>query len=197
MADGIRQKLPVELKTYPLNVYSKEQETHTMQFDDILAEMAQYSCTHIVISGGEPLLQAELIDFSSLLLEKGYSLEIETNGTQSPQGYHQSIRFNVSPKLENSYNDLDRRYIPAVLDEFLVADTIFKFVVSSREDLQEVQEIISNHSIPPDRVYLMPEGKTSEELAPRSKWLIELCKEYNYRYSHRLHVELFDKKRGV
>ena len=50
---------------------------------------------------------------------------------------------------------------------------------------------------PPGRILLMPEGVTHAVIAERGIWLAELCKQNGYRYSPRLHVDLWGDKRGV
>jgi 7-carboxy-7-deazaguanine synthase len=50
---------------------------------------------------------------------------------------------------------------------------------------------------PASRIMLMPEGVTREIVAARGIWLAELCKQHGYRYSPRLHIDLWGDKRGV
>ena len=49
----------------------------------------------------------------------------------------------------------------------------------------------------PARVILMPEGVDREILRERSVWLAEVCKREGFRFSPRLHVELYGNRRGV
>ncbi len=44
---------------------------------------------------------------------------------------------------------------------------------------------------------LMPEGTDPQVLAERSHWIVEVCKRENFRYSPRLHVDLYGNRRGV
>ena len=44
---------------------------------------------------------------------------------------------------------------------------------------------------------LMPEGVDRDILRERGVWLAELCKEEGFRFSPRLHVELWGHRRGV
>jgi 7-carboxy-7-deazaguanine synthase len=48
-----------------------------------------------------------------------------------------------------------------------------------------------------ERVFLMPEGTDPDVLRKRGAWLAELCKEEGYRFSPRLHIELWGNRRGV
>jgi 7-carboxy-7-deazaguanine synthase len=50
---------------------------------------------------------------------------------------------------------------------------------------------------PASHVILMPEGTAPQILAERSRWLVEICKEKGFRFSPRLHIDLWGQKRGV
>jgi 7-carboxy-7-deazaguanine synthase len=72
-----------------------------------------------------------------------------------------------------------------------------KFVVQTPEDLPEIRKIQAACGTPNDRVLLMPEGVDVETLQERSIWLVELCKDFGYRFTPRLHVLLYGHRRGV
>ncbi|HEV2688661.1 MAG TPA: radical SAM protein, partial [Bryobacteraceae bacterium] len=64
-------------------------------------------------------------------------------------------------------------------------------------DLKEVQAIVEEIGAGRDRVVLMPEGTDTAVLAERGRWLVEICKREGYRYSPRMHIELWGNRRGV
>jgi 7-carboxy-7-deazaguanine synthase len=72
-----------------------------------------------------------------------------------------------------------------------------KFVVACPGDLTEIHKMIEDTGADPRRVLLMPEGTSADVLRERGKWLAELCKQEGFRYSPRLHVDLWGDKRGV
>src|SRR5205814_10660770 len=77
-------------------------------------------------------------------------------------------RFNVSPKLANSGNELERRYIPSVLDALqATGKAAWKFVAQTVADLDEVGEWVELHKLDP--VYVMPEGVSTEALSRNSQ----------------------------
>jgi len=199
LAEKVRSRIPDSVNNVELTVYNRDEESHKQAKDEILTKIYSYPGTHVVITGGEPLLQqAELQPLLAELIDKDYTIEIETNGTVNPSSLDlYPIRYNVSPKLENSYNPKELRYQPEILSRFKQLDAIFKFVVSTEQDLQEIKTIIDQINLPAKRIYLMPEGRTSSELAEKSQWIIELCKKNNYQYTHRLHIDLFSATRGV
>ncbi len=115
----------------------------------------------------------------------------------------------ISPKLQNSTphereggrwaaSHERLRYQPAVLKR-LIAEYEYqlKFVVSDPEDLTEIEAIRMELCAPASSVVLMPEGIDSARLAERGRWLAEICKHHGYRYSPRLHIDLWGNRRGV
>jgi len=115
-----------------------------------------------------------------------------------PTGIPETVQFNISPKLENSHNTKEERFKPDVLAQFLqYPDSYFKFVVGKKKDWDEIKEILEMVCIPRERVYLMPESRTREEMTNKAPWLVDLCLREGVNYSHRLHVQLWDSKRGV
>src|SRR5207253_3126173 len=90
---------------------------------------------------------------------EGVAVEIETAGTIAPRGdsdWEQfgPVYFNVSPKLKNSGNPKQQRYRPKALVALRDQEAIFKFVVTGPDDLVEIDEIVAECDIQPDRVYL-------------------------------------------
>lgn len=95
----------------------------------------------LVITGGEPLLQAvALAELCAQLREYGWVLEVETSGTISPGPTATLVdRFNVSPKLAHSGVDERARLRWPVLNEFAeLPHAAFKFVAVGHEDLARI-----------------------------------------------------------
>lgn len=151
-----------------------------------------------VITGGEPLLQKDNID-KLMKIMKDWSFEIETNGTIVPTAYQlKHCQFNCSPKLENSGNIKAARINPSVLTALNQADTQFKFVVMSIKDINEMEKdyIIPGY-VDPEKVVLMPQGVTSDEVWSNARLIAEYAKKKGYRLLGRLHVDLWGAKRRV
>ena len=105
-------------------------------------------------------------------------IEVETNGTVAPPPALDALihQYNVSPKLSHSGNAADLALIPARL-AMCASDprAFFKFVIADAADLTEVLALQQAHAIPAARIYLMPEGRGSEALRARAKWLAPHC----------------------
>lgn len=116
----------------------------------------------LVITGGEPLLQQRKI-IELLTLLKDWNIEIETNGTISPDAALEPVQINASPKLSNSGNSKVKRYKPDVLRRINgMNNSWFKFVVMDRTDLPEINQIITECELDPNKILIMPEGQTRE-----------------------------------
>ena len=153
----------------------------------------------VVITGGEPLLQKEQIDQLIQQLGTDWYVEIETNGTiMQTKNQLARCQFNCSPKLKNSQNHGNARKRPEVIQALSKANTMFKFVVMHDEDLDEIEtEWVGEIGIPAEKVILMPQGVTAEEVRHNAQRVVEYAKKKGYRLLGRLQNEIWGAKRGV
>lgn len=186
--------------TWDWDRYDRAQQTMPLSVADAAGAISALPPRNAVITGGEPLIQRrQLVPLVRELKASGYRIEVETNGTVSPGELAGLVdQFNVSPKLAHSGNQGLVRIDPPVLREFAACGRAnFKFVVQGEADLAEVEALREQFAIPPERVVLMPEGRTSAELGARSPWLAETCARRGYRFSTRLHILIWGDRRGV
>jgi len=162
----------------------------TMTVVQVIKEIKKYDCYNIVITGGEPTLQdkevCELID----LLNDKYYFTIETNGTNYTNCLEIVNAISCCPKkqainlkvLEDIYYDND--------------NVRFKFVYENDTD-DWWEDILNNLDVQPEDVYIMPEGATKKEQESKQKKVIEYCLKNKYNFTPRLHVLVWDNKKGV
>jgi len=173
------------------------------EVDEVAKLVQQFPCKNLIITGGEPLLQQTgwIALIQNLLTSApDYRFEVETNGTQLPTPEMAATinQFNVSAKLSNSGNDAKLRDNPKAMQWFADSPKAwFKFVIQDPKDLAEMQQLENKYSIPRERILLMPEGRDEETLKQRRLWLADLCRDHGYRFSDRLHIQLWGAKRGV
>ncbi len=179
--------------------YDRKANQVTLDPADVAERIAALGQKRLVITGGEPLLQAPaLAELIAALPDMTF--EIETNGTvEAPARLDIHIdQYNVSPKLAHSGNPAELALIGARLDAYaLDSRAFFKFVIASPQDVEEVLALQRAHAIPPSRIFLMPEGTDSDTLRKREEWLVPLCLKHGYRLSDRLHIHLFGDTRGT
>jgi len=176
-----------------------KKENKELSIDEIIDEYIKYKANGIAITGGEPFLQQDNLLNLINTLDVNYTA-IETNGTITPKIEFKSygLKLNVSPKLENSGNKLIDRFKPDVLNHLNTNyNCIFKFVVQNQFDLPEIKTLIEKCSIPKYKVYLMAEGKTKTEQEANQLNIIDMCLKEGFNFSPRLHILVWDSKRGV
>jgi 7-carboxy-7-deazaguanine synthase len=175
-----------------------------LSIDAILDEFAAFpAARHVVLTGGEPMIAPAIVELSAKIRERSMHITIETAGTVFAPVVCDLM--SISPKLSNSTPEgvfraqHERlRLQPEVLRRLLGAyDYQLKFVIAREEDVEEARSIATELNAPPDKVILMPEGISADTLHSRGIWIAELCKKDGFRFSPRLHVDLYGNRRGV
>lgn len=180
--------------TWDWTRFDRADEVHRM----VPADVAEALTAHpgrIIVTGGEPLLQAPgLAQVLDLLRHRLF--DVETNGTR-PLGDTAEFWDMIicSPKIIPSAGQpaLARSLDPSVTDD---PRTVFKFVVADDRDLDACTGLVREHRLPADRVWLMPEGTDAATLTGRMPWLMEAAVERGFNITSRLHVYGWGDERG-
>jgi 7-carboxy-7-deazaguanine synthase len=182
---------------------SWQPEGAEMSLDAICAELQRYPARHAVVTGGEPMIAPEIAALTERLRALGTHITVETAGTQFKQVACDLM--SISPKLSNSTPEgkwaaqHERLRLQLDVLKRLMASYAYqlKFVIAAPEDLAELKSLVADLNAPAERIVLMPEGIDPAQLRERGLWLAELCKNEGYRFSPRLHVDLYGNRRGV
>jgi organic radical activating enzyme len=153
---------------------------------------------HLVITGGEPLLQQtaieQLITALDQTCDEKIFIEIETNATLKINAplLNRLNQINASPKLTTSGNSRCKAYHLDVLRQLAITKkTIFKFVIFNKKDILEIlHDYMKPLKISSQKIWLMPEGCTPEALQQKTPMILDWCKQYNMNYSPRLQIFL-------
>ncbi len=162
---------------------------------------------HVVLTGGEPMLFAELIPLAAALRDGGWHITIETAGTlYLPVACD---LMSISPKLSNSAPPPEpdprwadrharQRHAPEVIRRLLAQyDCQLKFVVDCPADCREVEAYLAEFpEIEPSRVMLMPQGIEAGLLAEKAAWLAPYCAAHGWTFCPRRQIEWFGGQRG-
>jgi 7-carboxy-7-deazaguanine synthase len=187
---------------------SWEPEGENLPIAQVLERVASYRVRHVVVTGGEPLLAAGIEELCSGLRAAGHHITIETAATVfRPVACDLA---SLSPKLSNStpwqreggrfaLRHEALRLQPDVIRAFMDhCDYQFKFVVDAPADIDEVLALLNQlPPVEPARVLLMPQGVSAAEVREKALWVIDECKRHGFRYSPRLHLDLFGGRRGT
>ena len=173
--------------------------------DEIVQAVQQWPCSYVVMTGGEPMVESDLPQLAGGLKAAGKHITIETAGIAYIPEMPCDL-MSISPKLSNSVPDEaksakvhnDSRLDIAVLEELIDNYNYqLKFVVDSEADLPEIEEILKKlPNADKQRVMLMPQAATRQELLTKSPIVAELCKRTGYAFSQRLQVMLWDNQKG-
>jgi len=193
--------------------------THaTMGVDEIVDEVKSHArADHVVLTGGEPLIHEASVTLLEELDALGYHTTVETNGTICPDAPIDLA--SISPKLASSTPTPEKdpkgdgewaeRHEERRIDVDALADLVdaydfqLKFVVTGEEDLPEIEALVERvrdaaaTTVDPTDVLLMPEGMTQDDLEETRTTVAELAMEYGYRYTPRLHVDLWNDAPGT
>ena len=169
---------------------------------------------HFILTGGEPLLgwQRFYVDlFEHPKMKDLKNVTFETNTTQTlhkdfEDYLRKQDRFEVtwscSPKLSVSGEPWNTAIKPEIaLSYYRIPNSqmYFKFVVADATDVDEVTKAVAEYNkvgidVP---VYIMPLGGRSEEYKLNTKGVAELAMERGWRYTPRLHVDIFGNAWGT
>lgn len=180
--------------------------------DDLVDAVKGHACRHVVITGGEPMVGPDLAarpglaELTHRLAAGGMHVTIETAGALFVSGLECDL-MSISPKLCNSSptelalaesHERGRFDSDALTALIRAYPCQLKFVVETADDVREIRTLIDRlPPVPSDRVLLMPQARTAEELRARASAVAQACKETGYRFGHRLHVLLWGNRRGV
>ncbi|TAE89005.1 MAG: 7-carboxy-7-deazaguanine synthase QueE [Verrucomicrobia bacterium] len=162
-----------------------------MSIDAILQKVVAFPASHVVLTGGEPMVA-------------------KTAGTILPNGIACDLA-SISPKLAHSTPSEElagawsarherTRWQPEVIREWLEQyDFQLKFVVKSECDVEEIIDLLAreNLTVPAHKIQLMSEGTDANVLHQRALQVAEWCKQYGFRYSPRLHIDLYGNTMGT
>ena len=137
-------------------------EYDEMTPEEILDYIEETKVKNITLTGGEPLLQKDIYKLIKMIIEKGYRVEIETNGAVSiesaaalreKEGF-KDLSFTLDYK--SPYSGCEDKMI---LDNYKFIDSrdSVKFVVGGEKDLEKARYIIEKFNLS-DRcqVFLSP-----------------------------------------
>jgi len=176
--------------------------------DEIVDRTLRHDTRHVVITGGEPMLFAELLPVCERLRAAGCHVTIETAGTlYLPVACD---LMSISPKSASSAPAADdhpqwhrrhqrTRWAPEVVRQLTREyDYQLKFVIDSPADVEAVERYLRElPHVTPDRVWLMPQGQDIEELDRTDLWLKPLCLDRGFHFCPRRQIEWFGAVRGT
>lgn len=174
--------------------YSCSGEDYTeMSIEEILKRVKKYNCPNVTVTGGEPLIHKDINTLLEELSAKDYQVNVETNGSIIPPSHNDSnIFYTVDYKTYSS--GMTDRMNPKTFSTMSIFD-VLKFVVGSREDLDQAYDFVKNNNIIAD-IYVSP---IFGQIEPKE--IVEYLKEHHlnfWKVQLQLHKYIWEpQKRGV
>jgi len=186
--------------TWDFERYRYEDEVREQTVAEVAQRVNAASSRRLVLTGGEPLLQQRALREFFARLSPEIVVEVETNGTIMPEpaALARVNQWNVSPKLASAGDPEAFRIRPEVLGALRDTGRAYlKLVVDGAADFAEADALVTRLSWPNERVCLMPQATDREQLRARSFAVAEAARARAYRFSSRLHLELWGGRRGT
>ena len=153
-----------------------------MSYEDILNEVDAQNCSLVEITGGEPLMQPNTVEFVELLLKKDYTILLETAGAHDISVISEKVTRIVDMKCpgsgmvdKNDYENLNR----------LTANDELKFVIADEGDFEWAELLINKYKLEGKCTLLVSPvfGKLTEERLAR----LVLNSKINFKLQLQLH----------
>jgi organic radical activating enzyme len=186
--------------TWDFKQFDYDREVREASVAEVARQLCEAPARHVVVTGGEPLLQQRALAKVFERVPSELFLEIETNGTRVPVPalLARVNQWNVSPKLSTAGDPESVRIKPDALAALRDTGRAYlKIVVSTEAERDEAEQLRERFGFARDRTLLMPEATTPEQLEARSPRVAAWSQALNVRFSSRLHVALWGGRRGT
>lgn len=148
--------------------YAREGGTD-MTIGEIIREVKDHGISHVCITGGEPLLQEDTPELAQALLDRGFRVSVETNGSLDASALPESAVRIIDIKCPGSGET--GRVHPANLAITRPTDE-FKFVISDRADFEFARDYSRKHQLAEKGVILLSPVWNSLETGVLVEWML-------------------------
>ena len=161
--------------------------------DQVLSEIKKYNCNLIEITGGEPLVQKEVLHLMKILCDLGYEVMIETGGSLSIQEIDKRVKVIMDLKCPSSKMAEKNLYENI---NYLKQNDEIKFVIGNREDYDWSKDIIDKYSITEKCSVLFSNVFAELEPVQLAEWILN--DNLKVRFQIQMHKYIWSPtKRGV
>lgn len=119
-------------------------EGKEMSLSEIIEKVKSYKCQLVEITGGEPLIQKNVLPLMRELCDAGYEVLLETAGHIDINETDPRVKRIMDIKCPSS-GESEKTLWENI--DFLKNDDEIKFVVGTREDLKYAKEIIEKYKL--------------------------------------------------
>ena len=167
------------------------EEGEEMSVKEVIDVVSGFNCRHVCITGGEPLLQDETELLIDKLLDRGYFICLETNGSRNIKKFVKHEPLVVSLDIKCPSSSMHREMLFENIS-FLKRKDQLKFVIKNKEDYLYAKKLLLRYK-PVCPVFFQPVwGVNPEELAS-----LILKDNLNVRLGLQIHKIIWGEKKRV
>lgn len=162
-----------------------------MSIDKILSQISKYPCKYICITGGEPLLQNEILDLVDIILKRNYKICLETNGSIDIKRLSNRKPLVISLDIKCPSSNMHEKILLENISLLKKEDQL-KFVIKDKNDYNYAKKVIKKYK-PICTVFFQPVwGTNPSDLAD---WII--CDGLKVKLGLQLHKIIWGDKSGI
>ncbi len=180
--------------------YPRAENVTDWTVDAVVEHVVGLNVPLVIVSGGEPLLQAtELVQLAAALRDVGVETHVETNGTRpppAPVAGDPISHYSVSPKLPSAEAGRNALLVDVMAMWAQHPRAIFKIVCSDPDEVRQACALFDLCQVRPEARWIMPEGRSQDDVESSLGRIVDAVIEHRANLSTRLHVLLWGTERG-
>jgi len=162
-----------------------------MALPDVCAQVGQYACRHVTVTGGEPLAQKGAWPLLARLCDEGYETSVETSGSQDIRDIDPRVSIVMDIKTPGSGEVEKNRWENLSL---LTGKDQIKMVIAHRQDYEWARELLEQRQLADITEVLFSPVQGRLAPADLADWILQ--DELPVRFQLQLHKILWGDKRG-
>lgn len=161
--------------------------------EEILTEIKKYNCNLVEVTGGEPLVQKEVLPLVKILCDSGYDVLIETGGSLSIKEVDQHVKVIMDFKCPSS-KMAEKNLFENI--NYLKKNDEVKFVIGNREDYDWSKNVIDKYQLTEKCAVLFSNVFSELEPVQLAEWILN--DNLKVRFQIQMHKYIWSPtKRGV
>lgn len=162
-----------------------------LSFEDIINQVDEYDCSHVTVTGGEPLAQPNCHALLKLLCDLDYHVSLETSGAMPIADVDKRVMIVMDLKTPDS-GEVDKNLFANIAE--LKPNDQIKFVLCSRQDYEWARELTLEHQFHHHTQVLF--SPSWHQLQPRqlADWIV--ADKLPVRFQLQLHKILWNDEPG-
>lgn len=160
---------------------------------EILTEINKFDCNLVEVTGGEPLIQKEVLPLVKILCDSGYDVLIETGGSLSIKEVDQRVKVIMDFKCPSS-KMAEKNLFENI--NYLKKNDEVKFVIGNREDYDWSKNVIDKYQLTEKCAVLFSNVFSELEPVQLAEWILN--DNLKVRFQIQMHKYIWSPtKRGV